>query len=543
MKKLRTDFRFGFEFEGFARLNSYVDYEDLNCEPDDDFDNLPCNCLDGDDYEYFYKKINNFINGKLRVINGRTHYDGSVKNYLNGYQSFEYSSIVYKFNTKNLYNLNKFFSRLDEYNMGINETCGFHTHISYKGINEEDVLWITCQIAENEDWIKEVTSFEDGDYRTDFYNARYAEKEYLMAVKNAIDNKNFELLSRALNNEKYRVLRLHPQGTIEWRGPRNFLNIENGWIKFAKKLTKVIDVFRNALDKKTICDMDRKTFFSKFITENQYPINNFYLPKNHKTLKRHNVIGCLNSFSVYEGRNLTQTLSNISNAVRFNPTVFFNEDLKMLGMFFIDRMNTTEIGNFVDFVNKNNKVLDSDIALRIAINNPLYFNIVEKYITDSISSSFIGYILDSMVLRNQSEDFTNTFIRNLFKHAYKVDYAMVAKSLMRRMDYAKNVIKSMIIEGFFKNADLTNALTPEFFTKDELDEFVDKTTFNKSSWENGIYISRDIANTLVSIVRDTASTYTSYLYPTEQETVECTEDAVEERSSIRPIGITISSEI
>jgi hypothetical protein len=147
-----------------------------------------------------------------------------------------------------------------------------------------------------------------------------------------------------------------------------------------------------------------------------------------------------------------------------------------------------------------------------------------------------------MVLRNQSEDFTNTFIRNLFKHAYKVDYAMVAKSLMRRMDYAKNVIKSMIIEGFFKNADLTNALTPEFFTKDELDEFVDKTTFNKSSWENGIYISTDIANTLVSIVRDTASTYTSYLYPTEQETVECTEDAVEERSSIRPIGITISSE-
>ena len=58
MKKLRTDFRFGFEFEGFARLNSYVNYEELNCEPDDNFDNLPCNCLDGDDYEYFYKKIN-----------------------------------------------------------------------------------------------------------------------------------------------------------------------------------------------------------------------------------------------------------------------------------------------------------------------------------------------------------------------------------------------------------------------------------------------------------------------------------------------------
>ena len=30
-----------------------------------------------------------------------------------------------------------------------------------------------------------------------------------------------------MSEEKMRLLRNHPQGTIEWRGPRNFLNKQN----------------------------------------------------------------------------------------------------------------------------------------------------------------------------------------------------------------------------------------------------------------------------------------------------------------------------
>ena len=534
MKKLRTDFRFGFEFEGFARLNSYVNYEELNCEPDDNFDNLPCNCLDGDDYEYFYKKINNFINNKLKVINGRTHYDGSVKNYLNGYQSFEYSSIVYKFNAKNLYNLNKFFSKLDEYDMGINETCGFHTHISYKGINENDVLWITCQIAENENWIKEVTSFDDGEYHTNFYNSRYAEKEYLRAIKNAIDTKNFDYLSKLLNNEKYRVLRIHPQGTLEWRGPRNFLNIDNGWIKFSKKLTKVIDIFRNALDTNSICGMDRKTFFSNFIADDTYySLNGFYMPKNHKTLARQNVVGCLDCFSASNENNLTKNISKILNAFRFNNNLFFNEDLKMLKNYFIDGLNYTEIDNFVNFVIKNNKNLESDIAIRISINNPSCFNLVEKFITDYISSTFVGYMIDSRSFKNQTNEFIEKFIRNIFKHTYKSDYPMIIKSLLRRVNYAKNVIKSMINEGFFKDINLTSALTLEFFSKDEINELSNKTIICEAQMS-------DLSSvfSFVNLVQDVNSVYTNYLYPIEQESVECAEDAVEE---IRPVEVALTT--
>lgn len=533
MKKLRTDFRFGFEFEGFARLNSYVNYEELNCEPDDNFDNLPCNCLDGDDYEYFYKKINNFINNKLKVINGRTHYDGSVKNYLNGYQSFEYSSIVYKFNAKNLYNLNKFFSKLDEYDMGINETCGFHTHISYKGINENDVLWITCQIAENENWIKEVTSFDDGEYHTNFYNSRYAEKEYLRAIKNAIDTKNFDYLSKLLNNEKYRVLRLHPQGTIEWRGPRNFLNIDNGWIKFSKKLTKVIDIFRNALDTNSICGMDRKTFFSNFIADDTYFLNGFYMPKNHKTLARQNVVGCLGCFSASNENNLTKNISKIVNAFRFNNNLFFNEDLKMLKNYFIDGLNYTEIDNFVNFVIKNNKNLESDIAIRISINNSSCFNLVEKFITDYISSTFVGYMIDSRSFKNQTNEFIEKFIRNIFKHTYKSDYPMIIKSLLRRVNYAKNVIKSMINEGFFKDINLTSALTLEFFSKDEINELSNKTIICEAQMS-------DLSSvfSFVNLVQDVNEVYTNYLYPIEHETVECAEDVIEE---IRPVEVALTT--
>ena len=179
-KKLRGEFTFGFEFEGFARLEKYLRGTDAYNNYDCDFDDMECNSLDGDDYEEFYSSVNNFINSKLRAVKGRTHYDGSVKNYLDGYQSFEYSSTVYKFNAKNLKMLKEFFNNLPYYEMGVNETCGFHTHISYNGITEKDAIWIVSQIACNPEWSHEVCYFSyDENTEVNFYNQRYANKDFL----------------------------------------------------------------------------------------------------------------------------------------------------------------------------------------------------------------------------------------------------------------------------------------------------------------------------------------------------------------------------
>ena len=50
------------------------------------------------------------------------------------------------------------------------------------------------------------------------------------------------------------VLRIHPQGTLEWRGPRNFLNEDNLELikKFFYKLIDVAKMFADCMDKTTI---------------------------------------------------------------------------------------------------------------------------------------------------------------------------------------------------------------------------------------------------------------------------------------------------
>ena len=43
-------------------------------------------------------------------------------------------------------------------------------------------------------------------------------------ITKAIKEKNYTRVLRALSDDKYRLFRIHPYGTIEWRGPRNFLD-------------------------------------------------------------------------------------------------------------------------------------------------------------------------------------------------------------------------------------------------------------------------------------------------------------------------------
>ena len=110
---------------------------------------------------------------------------------------------------------------------------------------------------------------------------------------------------------------------------------------------------------------------------------------------------------------------------------------------------------------------------------------------------------------------------------------MIIKSLLRRNDYAKNVIKSMINEGFFKDINLTSALTLEFFSKDEINELSNKTIICEAQMS-------DLSSvfSFVNLVQDVNEVYTNYLYPIEHETVECAEDAVEE---IRPVEVALTT--
>ena len=166
----------------------------------------------------FYANISRFFSREYG-FRGCTHYDGSVKNYKDGYNSFEWSSPVIDFNPSNLIKVKKMLISLPKHDIHINETCGFHTHFSYDGLNDGDAAWILLYIANNPYALKMFTEFEYcGEdelfplHSVSFYNERYADKDFFNEIKDAFDAKDYNRLRVLLCEEKYRVLRVHPQG-------------------------------------------------------------------------------------------------------------------------------------------------------------------------------------------------------------------------------------------------------------------------------------------------------------------------------------------
>lgn len=76
-------------------------------------------------------------------------------------------------------------------------------------------------------------------------------------------------------------------------------------------------------------------------------------------------------------------------------------------------------------------------------------------------------------------------------------------------------------------------MTLEFFSKDEINELSNKTIICEARMSD---LSSGFS--FVNLVQDVNAVYTNYLYPIEQESVECAEDAVEE---IRPVEVTLTT--
>ena len=210
-KLLRSDFSFGFELEGL--------YETLGSSYDED---EVCSMLD--------KELPSY---------GDIHGDGSVKRKTITQKPFEYSSGVFKFTPKVLDDVITFLNKLPKMNISVNRSCGFHTHISYKGITSVDIVW----------WLLNICA--SGEYKNFLkmknmcmYNRTYAPYYYLDTAFMLLKFGDFHQAIRTLaKTDKYRVFRIHPQGTLEWRGPRTFLNIPT-----SKKIKSYIKLLNQVVD-------------------------------------------------------------------------------------------------------------------------------------------------------------------------------------------------------------------------------------------------------------------------------------------------------
>jgi len=228
---------------------------------------------------------------------------------------------------------------IDKGMINTNQSCGFHVHIGFPNqyTRSEDMFWILLQmVTRNEaEKFKEILEFkgiqfyggtyvgkkrfenminnlEDlsyelkdkkffmdtegkqikddlGAYDVDVEKEAYKsyKEEYLIEArryKKQIDKRELTLWNtNSVNNfiryfysdDKYNIFRQHPQGTLEWRGPRRFLDRRDvGIIKefFLRKLYPFIKWINDMLDEQTLdiggVTLSRDTFNKILITHN-----------------------------------------------------------------------------------------------------------------------------------------------------------------------------------------------------------------------------------------------------------------------------------
>jgi len=322
---LRNSFKFGFELEAFAAHDIYCSSSEYNDEC--------CNYLNevGDeDLDDFYYNIKNHFKNEYGFY-GNVHYDGSVRDYYDGYTSFEWSSPILNFTPAVLSKVKKMLYELNDNGIFINKTCGFHTHFSYDGITDGDVAWILLYIATNPRAFNLFTEFsfkKDGELFTHdvhFYNDRYANIEYLTNIGKCFLKSDYVEMAKYFYDDKYRVLRIHPQGTLEWRGPRDFLYSTDGIDKYIARLCDVVDVFIAALRTKAINGVSREVFLQN-LKDAKF---GGYDPHMHPELtlveKRTNRAGIMNWFGDYRNPNRSININKMVENVQHNPSLINDE--------------------------------------------------------------------------------------------------------------------------------------------------------------------------------------------------------------------------
>ena len=247
---MTSEFTFGFELEGCCTVGERR-YNDL---PGYHSGNEPR----GDVKELFDK-----LNETLGFGEGKIESDSSLDTDRRGGWTFEYASPVIPFNPKNVEKVYGFLKNLPNLGVYTNSSCGFHTHISFPDITRLDASWMAVCCALDDGMYEELTSFQSEDGKIIDFFGGYAKPNRLRDIKEYIKDGNMRNLKRELDNDKYQVLRIHPDhGTLEWRGPRNFMNEGNieDIHRYILKLYRVAQRMSKYTQMKSISSSDGVTF-------------------------------------------------------------------------------------------------------------------------------------------------------------------------------------------------------------------------------------------------------------------------------------------
>lgn len=225
----------------------------------------------------FYKLPNTKkIPNKLSINSSKIESDGSLST--RGSDStghawtFEWGSPIIPFNPQNINKIYKFLTGLKSIGVKTNDSCGFHTHISYEDMTRDDAKWILFCIANDETLLNDVSYLRvPGEDPIQFYG-HYATSKWFDELKAHGNLKNWNF--RENTDDKYLQIRMHPgAGTLEWRGPRNFINdgSKPQLIKeYLTKLWKLVLKIGKLVDEKEYNGYKKSDVLAKMVVSGEF---------------------------------------------------------------------------------------------------------------------------------------------------------------------------------------------------------------------------------------------------------------------------------
>lgn len=277
---LASEFKFGFELEAFYS-NGYMPSGD-NYDEDDDYftDDRRDDDEIRDELKSILAKAFKFSEDEVSIKS-----DASLKGDDTYDYPFEWATPVMKFTPAQIKNcLNGLDIIFKNKKIYTNKSCGFHIHFSFPDISDKEVIWVVSQLAMDTKMRNRLEKFKG----IDFFDDEYADKSFLTDINEYIKNKNFDALETYFSTEKYRSIHIHPQGTIEWRGPRNFLNEYeiNKTKQFFILLHDFIIWTSKAISSNDLDGMTKNNFFKAIYGENYKEGDLIYsFKENEKTQK------------------------------------------------------------------------------------------------------------------------------------------------------------------------------------------------------------------------------------------------------------------